>query len=234
SSVTVAQRRQPKRVAQSEPGGTGPGRSDGGASRRPGARDGGASLAAPSLTSEGGGQRAKRQEARSKARLQKRLVDRGEGYVSESQYQMRDLLAAILGEDPGQFTLDDAKRVVYLAGSHASGTVCATGTYTAEEHRALQIKEWKDERGQEKVTVTATWVQQVACTLDKEEFETVGVKDLAEKMARRVKMLQTETSESDVAQHITDMVVRETRARRRGHLEPRAEALKLSSRLGIW
>ncbi|MCP4245077.1 MAG: hypothetical protein GY772_31440, partial [bacterium] len=104
SSVTVAQTRQPKRAAQSEPGGTGPGRSDGGASRRPGARDGGASLAAPSLTSEGGGPRATRQEARSKARLEKRLVERGEGYVPEPEYHMRDLLAAILGEDPGQFT----------------------------------------------------------------------------------------------------------------------------------
>ncbi|MCP4239080.1 MAG: hypothetical protein GY772_00795, partial [bacterium] len=117
--------------------------------------------------------------------------------------------------------------MAYLAGTHASGTVCATGTYTAEEHRALQISEWTDERGKEKVTVTATWVQQIVCTLDKEEFETVGVKDLAEKMARRVKTVQSESSESDVTQQITDMIVRETRARRRGHLETRAEPLQL-------
>ncbi|MCP4241606.1 MAG: hypothetical protein GY772_13680 [bacterium] len=116
------------------------------------------------------------------------MTGRGEGFASREEYRMRDLLTAILGRDPGNFTAEDAREVVLLAGSHASGTVCATGTYTAEEHRALQISEWTDdETGVEMVTVTSTFIQRVSCELAKEEFEKVGAEGLAAKMAIRGK-----------------------------------------------
>ncbi|MCP4242247.1 MAG: hypothetical protein GY772_16960, partial [bacterium] len=156
------------------------------------------------------------------------MTGRGEGFASREEYRMRDLLTAILGKDPGNFSVEDAREVVLLAGSHASGTVCATGTYTAEEHRALQISEWTDDAGVEMVTVTSTFIQRVSCNLAKEEFEKVGAEGLAAKMAIRVECLQAESSEAEVRSSITDMMVRESRARARGMLEPPGPQMTLN------
>ncbi|MCP4239454.1 MAG: hypothetical protein GY772_02725, partial [bacterium] len=235
SSITAVRGREPsargqgpqvRRKTQSEPG-AGTGRSAGCAALCPGGGAGCAALAVP--PQEGQLTRRQKDQVRDRARLERRLASRGEPVLTKPEYMLRDLMTAILKRDPGDFSATDAARVIYLAGAHASGTICGTGTYTAEEHRALQIDEWKDEDGNEKVTVTATWMQQVACVLDKAEYERIGVEGLAERMAIRLKGLQRETDEGDMKKQITEMVMKEGRARKRGHLADRTEPMELTA-----
>ncbi|MCP4243891.1 MAG: hypothetical protein GY772_25340, partial [bacterium] len=226
SSITAVRGREPRvRVTQSEPG-AGTGRGAGCAAPRPGGETGRA--VSTVLPREGQMTRRQKEQVRDRARLERRLASRGEPVLAKPEYMLRDLMTAILKRDPGDFSASDAMRVVYLAGAHASGTICGTGTYTAEEHRALQIDEWKDDAGNEKVTVTATWMQQVTCVMDKDEYERIGVDGLAEKMAIRLKTLQRETDEGDMKKQITEMVMKESRARKRGHLADRAEPMTLT------
>ncbi|MCP4242464.1 MAG: hypothetical protein GY772_18060, partial [bacterium] len=77
--------------------------------------------------------------------------------------------------------------------------------------------------------MTATWMQQVACVLDKDEYERIGVDGLAERMAIRLKTLQRETDEGDMKKQITEMVMKESRARKRGHLAERTEPMALTA-----
>ncbi len=144
SSVSVAQSRKARLScpAASDPGARIGGHRTGSAVLCPGPGAGGA---ASGPVTKGVRRRSDKDQARDALRLASRIEKRGDKYEDQGRYRLRDWITAVLGIDLGKFAVEDARCVAVLAGSHASGTVCATGRYTLEEHRALSFREWRDD-----------------------------------------------------------------------------------------
>ncbi len=170
-SVAQSSKVRLSRPAASDPGARIGGHRSGSAVLCPGPGAGGA---ASGQMTKGVRRRSDKDQARDAQRLATRIERRGDRFEDQGRYKLRDWLTAALGMDPGNFTAEEARRVEVLAGSHASGAVCATGRYTSEEHRGLTMSEWCDEEGTEQATLTATWVQQVEVVISKTEFEGLG------------------------------------------------------------